>query len=122
MLVTGWIKEKGEQIFFRARSFFFLHSYQEQVKEEYSHFMDKTEAGNKDIPEDVTRESLIALSYTEPPEDPTTGHLPDNRIVNNVEAIRGDVNEKYRSELISISYSQPPETPSPVVGPGEVKG
>lgn len=89
------------------------------VQEEDHHFMDKTDAGNKEIPEDVTRESLIALSYTEPPEDLAIGNSPAKKPA---EAMISDGNEKYRSELISISYSLSPETPTPGVHPGELKG
>lgn len=79
--------------------------------------MDKADHPKKELSEDSTRESLIALSYGVPeteqpaaaPRENTSGETPVC-----------DGEEKYRSELISISYSPAtdvkvqPSSPLPV--------
>ncbi|GFP93901.1 hypothetical protein PHJA_001534400 [Phtheirospermum japonicum] len=74
-----------------------------------NHIMDKTQP-RKELTEDMTRESLIAISYGLPDVDPTTDNLPknidDEKIVQPMDC-NGE--EKYRSKLISISDSSPPE-------------
>lgn len=79
--------------------------------------MDKKES-DKEISEEVTRESLIAISYSEPEKDPSIESVPEN---SKYEDVVKSVNEddKYRSELISISYA---ESPEPQVQPGKFKG
>ncbi|CAK9140046.1 unnamed protein product [Ilex paraguariensis] len=90
--------------------------------EEDFHFMDKEEPG-KDASEDMTRESLIAISYPVAGKDLALGHSPeDSNIANVVEGINGDGDEKYRSKLISISYQPSPDIKALSVRPGELKG
>lgn len=64
--------------------------------------MDKKEPG-KEVSEDVTRESLIAISYREP--DITAKGSPKSIKGKNVVEPILDADEKYRSKLISISSS-----------------
>ncbi|THG10970.1 hypothetical protein TEA_028063 [Camellia sinensis var. sinensis] len=86
------------------------------------HLMDKKEPG-KEVSEDVTRESLIALSYRLPEKDLALGFSPENLNSESlVEGIDGDGAERYRSKLISISYSESPEVKTVPVAPGESKG
>ncbi|TMW93816.1 hypothetical protein EJD97_011112 [Solanum chilense] len=81
--------------------------------------MDKKESG-KEISEEVTRESLIAISYSEPERDPSVESVPVNSNYENVVKSLNDArDDKYRSELISISYEESPDTE---VQPGELKG
>ncbi|XP_055817663.1 uncharacterized protein LOC129886825 [Solanum dulcamara] len=72
--------------------------------------MDKKESG-KEISEEVTRESLIAISYSEPEKDPSIESAPENSnyeyVVKSLNDVRDD---KFRSELISISYAESPDT------------
>lgn len=78
--------------------------------------MDKSAPG-KEACEEVTRESLIAISYTLP--DNTFASKLSSEIPNRekpVDAKDDDGAEKYRSELISISNSESPDTL------GELKG
>lgn len=79
--------------------------------------MDKSAAG-KDVCEEVTRESLIAISYTLPEDNfaskPSSENLKSEKLVEETDY---DVVEKFRSELISISNSV-----SPDVKLGELKG
>ncbi|KAJ7950684.1 Dna replication complex gins sld5 [Quillaja saponaria] len=83
--------------------------------------MDKTEPG-KEAPEEVSRESLIALSYSEP-EKVLTGRRSSEKLnsENLVQSVGCD-DEKYRSELISIYFSHCPETEDLPVALGEQKG
>ena len=87
-------------------------------------FMDKTAPGNE-VPEEVTRESLISISYSLPEKVPNSKPSSDKE---NGESLVGGVDsdgeDKYRSELISISYTQSPETVGVVPGAleGELKG
>lgn len=73
------------------------------------HFMDKARLGNG-APEEVTRESLIAISYPEP-EKILTSNLPSGKLNGGalVKTTVSDGEDKFRSELISISYTQSPE-------------
>lgn len=64
--------------------------------------MDKTDR-NKDLIEDIARESLIAISYGVPDTDKTAESSP--KYINGGKAEVRDNKENYRSELISISYS-----------------
>ena len=72
--------------------------------------MDKTVPG-KEVPDEVTRESLISISYSEPDKVPTT-KLSSEKLnsENHLGRVDSNGDEKYRSELISISYTQSPET------------
>ncbi|PHT60587.1 hypothetical protein CQW23_02950 [Capsicum baccatum] len=83
-----------------------------------SHYMDKKASG-KEISEEVTRESLIAISYCEPEKDlPFIESAPENSNNENVvKSVSGDTDDKYRSELISISYAEPPDTEVQPVSP-----
>lgn len=73
---------------------------------------------DKEISEEVTRESLIAISYSEPEKDPSIESAPENsKYENVVKSVNED--DKYRSELISISYAESPDTE---VQPGKFKG
>ncbi|XAR63320.1 hypothetical protein NMG60_11023217 [Bertholletia excelsa] len=84
--------------------------------------MDKKEPG-KDASEDVTRESLIAISYRLPEKDLAPGISPGNFNTESlVEGKDGDGAEKYRSKLISISYLESPDAKTLPVSPGELKG
>ncbi|KAK3195299.1 hypothetical protein Dsin_026609 [Dipteronia sinensis] len=75
-----------------------------------SHFMDKSTLGNE-AREEVTRESLIAISYSVPDKALASKLSPEKlNGENQVEENDSDGAEKYRSELISISYSQSPDT------------
>ncbi|PSS11954.1 Sperm acrosome-associated protein [Actinidia chinensis var. chinensis] len=83
--------------------------------------MDKEET-RKEASDEVTRESLIAISYRLPEKDQSPGDSTNKPSGENlVEGINSDGSEKYRSELISISYSPSPDTKSVPV-PGEIKG
>ncbi|GKU92264.1 hypothetical protein SLEP1_g6013 [Rubroshorea leprosula] len=71
--------------------------------------MDKTNPGKK-VAEEVTRESLIAISYAEP-DKVVSSKLPSENL-NGEKLVNGanhDGTEKYRSELISISYTESPD-------------
>ncbi|CAB4299687.1 unnamed protein product [Prunus armeniaca] len=80
--------------------------------QEIRHFMDKARLGNG-APEEVTRESLIAISYPEP-EKVITSNLSSGKLNGGklngealVKTIVSDGEDKFRSELISISYQSP---------------
>ncbi|KAL8028418.1 hypothetical protein ABFS82_14G155500 [Erythranthe guttata] len=85
--------------------------------------MDKTEASKK-LTEDMTRESLIAISYDT--DDVAANEMsPENNKNSDefVESPNRDRDEKYRSKLISISYSPSPDAKElPLLPPGEVHG
>ncbi|KAK6143056.1 hypothetical protein DH2020_023404 [Rehmannia glutinosa] len=86
------------------------------------HFMDKTEPG-KEITEDMTRESLIAISYGLPEHDQTAEMSPKNIDGEKVvEPQNCDGEEKYRSKLISISYSPSPDAKAVELLPEELNG
>lgn len=85
--------------------------------------MDKAALG-KEVAEEVTRELLIAISYSEPEKvfasDPSSEKVNGDSLIGEVD---GDAVDKVRSELISISYTQSPENgilPVGVAG-GELK-
>ncbi|PIN12600.1 hypothetical protein CDL12_14801 [Handroanthus impetiginosus] len=84
--------------------------------------MDKKETG-KEFPEDVTRESLIAISYRLPEKNLSAEKSPRCR---NGEKVVGppvlDGDEKYRSKLISLSYSPPPDAEVLPALPGQADG
>lgn len=70
--------------------------------------MDKAEP-RKDLTEEMTRESLIAISYGVPDDDlpaDSPKNIDNNKVV---EPLTHDGDEKYRSKLISISYSPSPD-------------
>ena len=72
--------------------------------------MDKSALG-KEARDEVTRESLIAISYSLPDQALASKLSPEKINGENlVEGIDSDGAEKYRSELISISYSESPDT------------
>jgi hypothetical protein len=71
--------------------------------------MDKSVSGNE-TSEEVTRESLIAISYSLP-DKYSTSELLSEKV--NGELVGGTDctgEEKHRSNLISISYTQSPDT------------
>ncbi|GLT92845.1 hypothetical protein SLE2022_106600 [Rubroshorea leprosula] len=71
--------------------------------------MDKMICG-KERPEEVTRESLIAISYAEPDKVLASELSPED--LNGEKLVEGedpDGTDKYRSELISISYPKSPD-------------
>lgn len=71
--------------------------------------MDKKEPC-KEFSEDVTRESLIAISYRLPETERISEQSPkklDNEKV--AQPLKHDGDEKYRSKLMSISSSQSPD-------------
>lgn len=81
--------------------------------------MDKIESG-KEVSEDLTRESLIALSYTAPEKEGAAKNSNENLTGENVvAAVKVDGDDIYRSKLISISYTQSPDTKTLPVLPGE---
>ncbi|KAK4397120.1 hypothetical protein Sango_1548600 [Sesamum angolense] len=85
-------------------------------------YMDKLEP-RQELMDDLTRESLIAISYGVPDTDHTTEISPKSmdgaRVV---EPLSCDGEEKYRSKLISLSYSPSPdmEVPQPLPQPLDV--
>lgn len=84
--------------------------------------MDQSEP-HKELIDDLTRESLIAISYGVPDTDHTTEISPKNMDgVKVVEPLSCDGEEKYRSKLISIAYSPSPdmEVPQPLPRPLDV--
>ncbi|MCD9641956.1 hypothetical protein HAX54_028515 [Datura stramonium] len=97
--------------------------FKNQETDKDSHYMDKKESG-KEISEEVTRESLIAISYCEPEKDLSIESAPENSNDENVvKSVNVDTDDKYRSELISISYAESPDTEVQPVSPGEfIKG
>ena len=74
-----------------------------------------------DVSEDLTRESLIALSYSLPDTSLSSPDLPkSSSILKNVaETVNTDEKEKLRSDLISISYAESPDVKD---SPGKKKG
>lgn len=77
----------------------------------------------KEASDDVTRESLIAISYSVPDKLPAQKISSENLNDENlVEEINCDGAEKYRSELISISNSQSPDIKSLPLPLEEIKG
>ncbi|KAI9182143.1 hypothetical protein LWI28_022536 [Acer negundo] len=89
-----------------------LLNWKQQLSSEQadSHFMDKSTLGNE-AREEVTRESLIAISYSVPDKGLASKVSPEKlNGEKQIEVNDSDGAEKYRSELISISYSQSPDT------------
>ncbi|GFZ02882.1 hypothetical protein Acr_15g0014900 [Actinidia rufa] len=83
--------------------------------------MDMKEPG-KEASEDLTRESLIAISYRLPEKDLARDVSPENlSTVSPVDGINSDGAENYRSKLISISYSESPDIKNLPASPGELK-
>ncbi|EYU40297.1 hypothetical protein ABFS82_02G134500 [Erythranthe guttata] len=81
--------------------------------------MDKKEP-RKDPSEDVTRESLISISYGVP-EKGTTAEKSTNNNTGGEKVsrpLKHDGDEKYRSELISISDSPSPDVKALPTLPG----
>ncbi|KAK9065391.1 hypothetical protein SSX86_016774 [Deinandra increscens subsp. villosa] len=70
-----------------------------------------------EVSANLTRESLIALSYSLPDTALSSTELPKS--VKNVEAVNTDEKDKFRSELISISYAESPDTKD---SPGKTNG
>ncbi|XP_073038912.1 uncharacterized protein [Primulina eburnea] len=84
--------------------------------------MDKEEPV-KDTADDVTRESLIEISYRVPEADPNAEKSPKDVEHEKVIApIVCDGDEKTRSKLISISYSPSPDVKGLPLLPGQVDG
>ncbi|KVH89254.1 hypothetical protein Ccrd_008759 [Cynara cardunculus var. scolymus] len=73
--------------------------------------MAKREVGSN-VSEDLTRESLIAISYSLPDKHFPLKDLPriSNNLENVADAANIDKKEKCRAELISISYAESPDT------------
>ncbi|KAL7607480.1 hypothetical protein Lser_V15G16070 [Lactuca serriola] len=86
-------------------------------------YMAKREFGS-DVSEDLTRESLIALSYTLPDTNlSSTDVTKSSKSVKNVaEAVISDEREKFRADLISISYAESPDTKDLPVSTEKNKG
>lgn len=73
--------------------------------------MAKREFGS-DVSEDLTRESLIALSYTLPDTknlSSTEVSKSSENVKNAAEGVNSDEKEKFRVGLISISYAESPD-------------
>lgn len=84
--------------------------------------MDKAEP-NKELSEDSTRESLIALSYGVPDNARPAATSPkDTSGENACKTPSFDREEEYRSELISISYSSSPDMEVRPLSPVELQG
>ncbi|KAK9742704.1 hypothetical protein RND81_03G192300 [Saponaria officinalis] len=64
---------------------------------------------SEDTVNDMTRESLIAISNTLPENEPTASSKKTPRVVNKDSASM----DNYRSELISLSYTVPVDEPLP---------
>ncbi|CDP09341.1 unnamed protein product [Coffea canephora] len=81
--------------------------------------MDKIESG-KEVSEELTRESLIAISYTAPEKEAAARNSNENLTGENVvAATKVDGNDTYRSKLISISYTESPDAKTLPVLPGK---
>lgn len=84
--------------------------------------MDKVKPENE-VSEELTRESLIALSYTAPEKEAAAKHSNEKLTEENVVGdLKVDGDDKYRSQLISISYSESPDTTALPVLPSENRG
>lgn len=79
--------------------------------------MDKGVPGKEALNE-VTRESLIAISYSEPEKNLTSDKWNGETLV---KAIDADGEDKFRSELMSISYTLSSEFGGFPVTNGELK-
>ncbi|KAG9152258.1 hypothetical protein Leryth_023427 [Lithospermum erythrorhizon] len=83
------------------------------AKDKNCNCRDQKDNGNKEVHEEqMARESLISLSYTEPPKDPATGGFPDNLRGQCSETPKLERAERNRSELISMSCSPSQEAPA----------
>ncbi|KDP28925.1 hypothetical protein JCGZ_14696 [Jatropha curcas] len=82
--------------------------------------MDKITPG-KDVPEELTRESLIAISYSVPDNTLASKLSSENLETKDIVEADCDGADKCRSELISISNSQSPDDKRLPVTVGEVK-
>ncbi|KAL3815207.1 hypothetical protein ACJIZ3_016475 [Penstemon smallii] len=83
-------------------------------------FMDRKETAKMSL-EDVTRESLIAISSRVPDNDLTAESSPKNIDGEKAaEPLILDGDEKYRSELISISNLPSPDVKVQPLLPGEL--
>lgn len=84
-------------------------------------YMDKKQSG-KEAAEELTRESLIAISYSVPDKDNSQDlPSPNKGSDNGVADINDEKAEKIRSELISISYAELPNINTPPACPVEPK-
>lgn len=86
--------------------------------------MAKREFGS-DVSEELTRESLIALSYTLPDtKNLSSTEVPksSNTVKNVAESVNTDEKEEFRAGLISISYAESPDTKDSPVSPEKHKG
>ncbi|KAG6402760.1 hypothetical protein SASPL_134971 [Salvia splendens] len=84
--------------------------------------MDKAEP-KKELSEDSTRESLIALSYRVPENEQPAAASPKNTSgENGCGNPHFDGKEKLRTELISISYSSSPDMEVRPLSPVEFDG
>ncbi|KAL3737830.1 hypothetical protein ACJRO7_019368 [Eucalyptus globulus] len=80
--------------------------------------MDNKSPPCKEVADELTRESLIAISYLEPDNPINMNVQPKSCIVANDDAVTdGENTEKYRSELMSISELPPPNTSPVAVDP-----
>lgn len=66
--------------------------------------MDKKEFG-REISEDVTRESLIAISYSEAVKDLSLQSKPENV----AKAVNDEGDDNYRCKLITMFYTESPD-------------
>ncbi|KAK4364271.1 hypothetical protein RND71_015629 [Anisodus tanguticus] len=79
-------------------------------REEDNHYMDKKGSG-KEISEEVTRVSLIAISYSDPEKDLSVRSRPENSKAENVgKAVNVEGDDNCRSKLISMSYPESSDT------------
>ncbi|KAI3498476.1 hypothetical protein L1887_34251 [Cichorium endivia] len=98
-----------------SRTSFLLRTWCYMAKREF----------RSDVSEDLTRESLIALSYTLPDtKNLSSTEVPkSSNTVNNVaESVNTDEKEEFRAGLISISYAESPDTKDSPVSPEKNKG
>nr|GMC82497.1 Cordon-bleu protein-like [Ipomoea batatas] len=86
-------------------------------------FMDKKNPGKEVCDEDLTRESLIAISYLAPEKEPASGYKPEDLTGDPIaKTKKAEGDDTYRSKLISISYQQSPDPKDQPVSPGEING
>ena len=79
--------------------------------------MDKKQSG-KEAAEELTRESLIAISYSVPDTDNSEEpSYPNKGSDNEIADLKDEKTENIISELISISYAELPEINIPPVCP-----
>ncbi|GJT41721.1 hypothetical protein Tco_0941586 [Tanacetum coccineum] len=70
----------------------------------------------RDVVEDLTRESLIALSYSLLDFDLPPTEFPKN-VKSVTEAVNTDEKDIVRCNMISISYAESPDTKNSLVSP-----